>query len=69
MAKELATVVKGNHYAGWDLALTENGWIMIEGNARGQFVWQISSQKGFMKEANKILERLGLPQMTNTQIR
>ena len=68
LAKELATVVKGNRYAGWDLALTEKGWIMIEGNARGQFIWQISSQKGFKKEANKILKLLGLPQMTNTQI-
>lgn len=63
MAKELATVVDGNRYSGWDLALTDNGWIMIEGNARGQFVWQIPTQKGFLDEANAILRRLGMPEM------
>jgi hypothetical protein len=60
LAKELATVVKGNRYAGWDLALTEHGWIMVEGNARGQFVWQIPTQKGFLDEAKAILNRLGI---------
>ena len=64
MAKELALIVKGNRYAGWDLALTEKGWVMIEGNARGQFVWQIPSGKGFLKEANQILERLGVRKLT-----
>ncbi len=68
MAKELAMIVKGNRYAGWDLALTENGWVMIEGNARGQFVWQMPRQKGFLKEANDILKRLGLPEMKKLSI-
>ena len=63
MAKELATIVDGNRYAGWDLALTDNGWVMIEGNARGQFVWQIPVQKGFQAEANAILRRLGFSEM------
>lgn len=60
LGKALAKVVKGNRYAGWDLALTDRGWVMVEGNARGQFVWQIPIQKGFMTQANMILERLGL---------
>ncbi len=68
MAKELASVVKGNRYGGWDLALTEKGWVMIEGNARGQFVWQMPRQKGFMAEANAILRRLGLPEMKKLSI-
>lgn len=68
MAKELALVVKGNRYAGWDLALTDNGWVMIEGNARGQFVWQIPRQKGFLDEANNILKRLHLPEMKKLSI-
>lgn len=63
MAKELATIVDGNRYAGWDLALTDNGWVMIEGNARGQFVWQIPLQKGFLIETNAILRRLGMREM------
>ncbi len=68
MAIELADIVKGNRYSGWDLALTENGWIMIEGNARGQFVWQMPRQKGWLSEANAILRRLGLNEMKKLSI-
>ncbi len=68
MAKELANVVKGNRYAGWDLALTEKGWVMIEGNARGQMIWQMPRQKGFLAEANHILNRLGLEEMKKLSI-
>ncbi len=63
LAKELATVLPDNRYTGWDLALTENGWVMIEGNARGQFVWQIPRQKGYLKETNEILKKLGFAEM------
>ena len=68
LARELALVVDGNRYAGWDLALTENGWVMVEGNARGQFVWQIPTQKGFWPEMNKVLKRLGMPESSNKGI-
>ena len=68
MAIELASVVKGNRYGGWDLALTENGWVLVEANARGQFVWQIPTQKGFMDEINAVLRRLGMPEMKHTGI-
>ena len=46
-----------------DLALTDNGRVMVEGNARGQFIWQISTQEGFLAEANSILRRLGKKEM------
>lgn len=68
IAKELALIVKGNRYSGWDLALTDKGWVMIEGNARGQFVWQMPRQKGFLEDANKILKRLGLKEMKKLSI-
>lgn len=68
IAKELALIVEGNRYSGWDLALTEKGWVMIEGNARGQFLWQMPRQKGFLKDANVILRRLGLPEMKKLSI-
>lgn len=59
LAKELAMVVKDNRYTGWDLALTRDGWVMVEGNPMGQFVgWQIPTQKGFMPEAQQILKEL-----------
>ena len=56
MAVELAAVVPDNRYAGWDLALTENGWVLVEANARGQFVTQIATKKGFRKELESILK-------------
>ena len=59
LAKELATVVKGQRWTGWDLALSDKGWVMVEGNAMSQFVgWQIPTQKGFMPEAQQILKEL-----------
>lgn len=67
LARQLAQVIPSNRYTGWDLALTpEKGWVMIEGNARGQFVgWQIPLQKGFRAQANDILKRLGKPLLKN----
>lgn len=68
IAKELALVVKGNRYAGWDLVLTDKGWVMVEGNSRGQFVWQMPRQKGFLEETNNILRRLGKKEIKKLSI-
>ncbi len=57
--KELAKIVPSNRYTGWDLALTDSGWILVEANRRGQFLWQIPSQIGFRNEINSILKKLG----------
>lgn len=57
---ELANVVPDNRYTGWDIALTNNGWIMVEANRRGQFIWQIPEQKGVRSELNKLLEDLNI---------
>lgn len=59
LVRELAAVVPDNRYTGWDLALTQNGWVLVEANRRGQFIWQISSQQGFRAEINGILKKLG----------
>lgn len=59
LVKELATVLPDNRYTGWDLALTDDGWVLVEANRRGQFVWQIPMQIGFRKEIDGILKRLG----------
>lgn len=50
MAKELITVIPSVRWVGWDLALTDEGWVLIEGNERAQFVFQIPSKKGCRKE-------------------
>ena len=53
--KELMDLVKkvssetSNRYIGWDFALSENGWVMVEGN-EGQFVMQRANKKGLLDE-------------------
>lgn len=59
-AKNLAQVVPTNRYTGWDVALTDNGWVMVEGNAKGQFVWQIATKVGFKEEIERIMKELNL---------
>ncbi len=58
--KKLTKVVPDNHYTGWDIALIDSGWIMIEANRRGQFAWQIAAQKGNREEVNGYLSKLGV---------
>lgn len=58
LAKNLALIVPKNRYTGWDLALTESGWCMVEGNTRAQFVFQIPEQKGFRELFNDYKKQL-----------
>lgn len=61
LAIELARVLPDNKYTGWDLAHTENGWIMQEGNDRGDFdIFQLTSNSGFRKEIEQIVNELGV---------
>lgn len=59
IAQKLALHNSDVHYAGWDLALTEHGLVLIEGNPRAQFIFQISEQKGFRDELQTILNKYG----------
>lgn len=56
LAAELAKVVPEQKYVGWDLALTEKGWIVVEGNCRGQFIHQYAENKGYKKYIYSIIE-------------
>lgn len=59
LARELAHILPENHYCGWDLALTDNGWVLQEANDRGEFVgFQLPARKGFREELRSILEEL-----------
>ena len=47
MIGELVKVLPDQRYVGWDLALSKDGWVWVEGNSGGQFVGpQISLRKG-----------------------
>ena len=61
LAKRLAQVVPSVRYVGWDLALTDTGWVMIEGNDKGMFVGiQKPTQKGFRPRLDKILSEMSI---------
>ena len=60
LVKELAQVVPGNRYTGWDCALTEKGWVLVEANRSGQFAWQIPLRQGCRAEMDGILAELGI---------
>lgn len=58
-ARALATMLPNVKYVGWDLALTEKGWVMVEGNDFGAFVgFQLPTRKGFRLEFEKIKKQL-----------
>jgi len=61
LAAELAKVVPTNRYCGWDIALTDDGWVMQEGNWQGGIVaFQCPMQRGYRKEMDAIMKELGL---------
>ncbi len=56
-AKKLAMVTPSNRWTGWDIALNKDeNWVMVEGNARGNFRGTKSELYGLLKEVG--LERL-----------
>lgn len=57
-AKEVAAIVPDTRYIGWDLSLTDKGWVVIEGNRRAQFGWQYSFEGGARPEIEGYLKRL-----------
>ena len=60
-ARELTTVVPDNRYCGWDIALTENGWILQEANSHGGIVAiQCPLGRGIRKEMDALMAELGL---------
>ena len=59
MACEMAKEIEDLRYCGWDMAYTERGWVMIEGNAHGQFVWQMVDKTGSRAEFENYLDLLG----------
>ncbi len=61
MVTELAYVLPSNRYTGWDIVLTDsNEWVLVEANARGQFVSQMPAREGLKEKFDSYLEELGL---------
>ena len=54
--KQAALLIPTTRYVGWDMALTDKGWVIVEGNNYGQFaVIQIPDKAGLRREFEKIM--------------
>jgi hypothetical protein len=58
MVKEMSQVLPKVRYVGWDLALRDDGWVMIEGNDKGQLGFQYPNHEGFADELEKYRKEL-----------
>ena len=55
VAEQAAKSVPEQPCVAWDFALSDVGWVIVEGNTRGQFVQQICEQKGCRREIEAII--------------
>ncbi len=58
LVKELAFIVPSNRYTGWDIAYTADGWVMVEGNSKGQFRGAQILGCGLAPQMDEILSRI-----------
>lgn len=56
IAKKMAQRIPACQFIAWDLALTPDGWVLVEGNYFPLLIWQMASGKGIRKEF-EIMER------------
>lgn len=57
-ANKIASVMPEVRYVGWDMALTESGWVMIEGNCHGQFLCEYVDQIGRKSEMDELQQKI-----------
>lgn len=56
LALELAAVWSEARYVGWDLAYTDSGWVLVEGNSRGQQIGQqLTYHSGIVEELEDVV--------------
>ena len=59
LVTKAAQVLPQVRYVGWDVAVTKTGCVLIEGNDKGRWSFQIPKQEGFRNKMNSILRELG----------
>ncbi|MBO4891666.1 MAG: hypothetical protein J5502_03585 [Prevotella sp.] len=57
LAKELAKTLPDAGFVGWDLALTKEGWVMVEGNASPLIIYQNAIGRGIRAEFLEIKKK------------
>ncbi len=59
IVKKAALIVTGNHYCGWDLAYSVNGWCMVEANCTAQMGgMQLVTKTGRRKELEALISKM-----------
>ncbi len=59
LAKDLARHLPDMAYVSWDFAHTDNGWVLVEANAFGQFyMHQVPARKGVHRELLELLKEV-----------
>ena len=58
LAKRLAEALPGCRFIGWDFALTDKGWAMVEGNHSPLLIWQIAAGLGIRNDFLRMKRRL-----------
>ena len=58
LAKQLAEILPDCRFIGWDLALTDKGWVMVEGNHSPLLIWQIAAGEGIRKDFSQMKKRI-----------
>lgn len=61
-AKELAKNIPEAAFVGWDIALTNQGWVMVEGNAIPLIIYQMAVGRGILDEFNSMKKKYYLKQ-------
>lgn len=52
---ELMNLIPEYGYVGWDLVLTDDGWVVMEANYSGEFIWQLIRGEGGREEFENII--------------
>lgn len=58
LVKELALKLPELKLIGWDLAYTNDGWVLIEANGNPNFLWQIATKKGIRDDFEMIKKKV-----------
>lgn len=60
MAEKMANHIPNYRYMGWDLALTDNGWVLVELNAKANtYCIQLTMGRGIRKDFERFFEKIG----------